>query len=252
MRLDVADLGRLPYADGEFTLVVCFDAVAHLEDPGSAFDEIVRVLAADGVLLVSTSNSEVQSPANPHHRHQYLPEELGEELRSRLSHVRMMRQDAYLTVAVLDDADFLAGGREFHDISLHKLATGERDTEEFTVAVAGRNDLPELPPLAVMASALQVKTWLAALAKQRAMAAADHARILELEEKAKDLTTVPQLQSEVAALTAELARVRDEKDRVIGRAETAERVLSDVWSSLSWRLTSPLRRLKGLVRSPKG
>ena len=252
VRLDVADVSRLPYADGEFNLVVCFDVVEHLEDPSPAFDEIVRVLAPDGVLLVSTPNRAVTSPASPHHHHEYLPEELGEELRARLGEVTMMRQDVYLTIAVLRDADFLAGGRELREISLHKIATGERDREEFTVAVASRAELPEMPPFALMASSLQVKSWLAAFAEQRAIAAADHARILELEEHAKELAMVPDLEPQVAALDSELAQIREERDRVVLRAENAERVLTDVLSSASWRLTSPLRRIKRLVRSATG
>ena len=239
VRLDVADVAELPYADGEFDLVVCFDVVEHLEDPGRALDEMVRVLAGDGVLLVSTPNRAVYSPDSPHHRHEYLPEELGEELRARLGYVTMMRQDVYLTTAVLGDAEFLAGGSDLVEITVHKIATGEPDGEEFTLAVAGRTELPELPPLAVMAGSLQVKRWLAAFGEQRAMAAANHARILELED----------LASRVADLDAELARVREEKAGALVRAEQAERVLTDVWRSLSWRLTSPLRRVKASVRS---
>jgi SAM-dependent methyltransferase len=242
VRLEVADLGRLPYGEGKFDLVVCFDVVEHLHDPGCAFDEIVRVLAPDGVLLVSTPNRAVHSPASPHHRHEYLPEELGDELRARLAHVTMMREDAYLTVAILGDPDFLAGDRELTGMRLHKIAAGERDREEFTVAVASRNEPPEIPPLALMTSSLQVGSWLGAFGEQRALAAASHARILELEH----------LQSRVAALDAELAHVREENERVLGRAEHAERVLDDVWRSLSWRLTSPLRRLKRRVRSLRG
>jgi SAM-dependent methyltransferase len=241
VRLEVADLGRLPYADGAFDLIVCFDVIEHLSDPGPGLDEIVRVLAADGVLLVSTPNRAVHSPASPHHHREYLPEELGDELRARLAHVRMMHQDAYLTVAVLGDADFLAGGRELTGIPLHKLAAGERDSEEITVAVAGRNEPPEIPPLALLTSGLHVRRWLSAFAAERAIAAADHARILELEH----------LLSQLAAPEAELARVREDNERLLGRAEHAERVLDEVWRSLSWRLTSPLRRLKGLVRSSR-
>jgi SAM-dependent methyltransferase len=251
VRLDDADLGDLPYADGEFDLIVCFDVLEHLDDPGPALDQIVRVLAADGVLLASTPNRAVHSPTSPHHRHEFLPDELAEELRARLDKVTLVRQDVYLTVAVLGDADFLAGDRDLSEIALQKVATGERDTEEFTLAVAGRSELPEVPPLALLASSLQVKRWLTAFGEERAVAAANRARILELEERTKELATVPNLQSQVAALDAELARVREEKEGVLARAEHAERVLGEVWSSLSWRLTSPLRRLKGFVRSLK-
>jgi 2-polyprenyl-3-methyl-5-hydroxy-6-metoxy-1,4-benzoquinol methylase len=214
VRLDVADVCQLPYADGAFDLVVCFNVIEHLDHPRRALDELARVLAADGLLLVSTPNRWMHAPASPHHRCGYSPDELRQEVQSRLGQVRMMRQCVYLTVAVLGD------GVELGKVVLDDVPSGELDTEEFAVAVASRVGLPEVAPLAMAASALQVKTWLAALGYHEARAAADHARFLELEQQ-----------------TAE-------RDRAVARAERAERMLSAVTSSSSWRVTAPLRGLK--------
>ena len=219
VRLDVADVCQLPYDDGAFDLVVCFNVIEHLDYPGRALDELARVLAADGLLLVSTPNRSMQAPASPHHRCEYLPDELRQEVQSRLGQVRMMRQDVYLTVAVLGDRV------ELGEVVLDDVPSGEPDTEEFAIAVASRIELPEVAPFAMAASALQVKTWLAAFGHQEARAAADHARILELEERA--------------------AR-RLERDSAVARAERAERMLSAVTSS------SELASNRSAARSQEG
>ena len=214
MRLDVADVCQLPYDDGAFDLVVCFNVIEHLDYPRRALDELARVLAADGLLLVSTPNRSMHAPASPHHRRGYLPDELRQEVQSRLGKVRMMRQDVYLAIGVLGDRV------ELGEVVLNDVPSGDPDTEEFAVAVASRIELPEVAPLAMAASALQVKTWLAAFGHHEARAAADHARILELE-----LQTA-------------------ERDNAVARAERAERMFSAVTSSSSWRLTAPLRGIK--------
>ena len=80
VRLDVADVCRLPYDDGAFDLIVCFNVLEHLDDPRRALDGLVRALAVDGVLLVSTPNRSVHAPVSPHHRRVFMPEELRQEM----------------------------------------------------------------------------------------------------------------------------------------------------------------------------
>jgi SAM-dependent methyltransferase len=233
VRLEVADVGALPYRDGEFDVVVCFNVIEQLQDPASALDELVRVLAADGIVLVSSPNPAAGDHSNPHARHRYAPERLDAELQSRLPHVKAMAQNVYLTAAVLRDDDYLVRGDTLKNVSLLKTVGGEPGGAEFRVALAGRSELPAVSPVVVMASSQEVKRWYGALAEQQALAAGDRARILELEELAKDLTAIPQLQARVAALEEELRRAR--------------RTLADVTGSASWRLTAPLRRAKRAI-----
>ncbi|MGQ0501824.1 MAG: class I SAM-dependent methyltransferase [Panacagrimonas sp.] len=46
------DIQRLPVRDGSFDLVVCFNVIEHLPDPAAALNEMRRVLAPGGVLLL--------------------------------------------------------------------------------------------------------------------------------------------------------------------------------------------------------
>jgi SAM-dependent methyltransferase len=52
----VADMRRLPLADGEFPSVVSIHSVEHVPDPERVVAEVARVLAADGVAFFVTPN----------------------------------------------------------------------------------------------------------------------------------------------------------------------------------------------------
>jgi len=54
-----ADAIRLPFADGSFDGVICFETIEHLEKPARLLKEIRRVLRSNGVALLSTPNRDV-------------------------------------------------------------------------------------------------------------------------------------------------------------------------------------------------
>ena len=51
-----ATLEALPFADGEFDLVLCSQVIEHVPDAGAAAAELARVLRPGGTLVVSTDN----------------------------------------------------------------------------------------------------------------------------------------------------------------------------------------------------
>jgi SAM-dependent methyltransferase len=58
VRGQVADASALPFADGSFDVVVACHMLYHLPHPALGVGEIVRVLADDGVALVTTNGRE--------------------------------------------------------------------------------------------------------------------------------------------------------------------------------------------------
>jgi SAM-dependent methyltransferase len=52
VRVQQADLLQLPFATGEFDLLVCMSVIEHIPDPVKAFDEMGRVLRPGGILLL--------------------------------------------------------------------------------------------------------------------------------------------------------------------------------------------------------
>jgi ubiquinone/menaquinone biosynthesis C-methylase UbiE len=50
--------GRLPFADREFTAILCTTAFHHFPDPQSAVDELARVLAPEGRVVIGDANAD--------------------------------------------------------------------------------------------------------------------------------------------------------------------------------------------------
>jgi SAM-dependent methyltransferase len=72
-----ASVDALPFADGSADVVVCFQVLEHLPDALAFLREVHRVLAPGGVLLLTTPNLLVTGARpNPHHVHDYTPDDL--------------------------------------------------------------------------------------------------------------------------------------------------------------------------------
>lgn len=89
----------IPAPDGAFDLVVSFQVIAFFADPGPWLRDIRRVLAADGLALITTPNRihrlhEGQRPWNPHHAREYVAAELREVLETTFSGVQIFGIDA--------------------------------------------------------------------------------------------------------------------------------------------------------------
>ena len=89
VRFEVADVASLPYAADSFEAVVCFEVIEHVDDRNRVLDELRRVLAPDGLLIISSPNRDRYVPGNPHHRHEYTPRELREALEARFPAVAL-------------------------------------------------------------------------------------------------------------------------------------------------------------------
>jgi ubiquinone/menaquinone biosynthesis C-methylase UbiE len=59
VRFEVADAEQLPFADGEFTKVLCSNSFHHYPDPVSAVQEMVRVLGPKGRLVIGDACSDL-------------------------------------------------------------------------------------------------------------------------------------------------------------------------------------------------
>jgi ubiquinone/menaquinone biosynthesis C-methylase UbiE len=57
-RLYVGDVTHLAFSAGYFDIVTCFDVLEHVDNPTTAVKECERVLAGNGLLIVSVPNTE--------------------------------------------------------------------------------------------------------------------------------------------------------------------------------------------------
>lgn len=92
-----ADGARLPVRDQSASVVTSFETLEHLHEPERFLAEVYRVLAPQGVLLLSTPNALYTrpvngKPANPFHIKEFTPDELNELLRRYFRNVQLLGQ----------------------------------------------------------------------------------------------------------------------------------------------------------------
>jgi SAM-dependent methyltransferase len=253
---EVGDITSLALDDGSVDLVVCFETLEHVDEPERALDELARVLSSDGLLVVSSPNRDVYPPGNPHHRREFTPDELEEQLRRRFGQVELMRQHDWNASAVLDDAGFAAdGGEALSGVVVRKLVGHQPGRETYTLAVATNSTVPDVPLPLALTDSIELREWLEnydaqeRILRQQIDALREYETLgnerLELRERLEEaelrLARVPELELALAA------RDRD-RDELRRRLEGLHRAHKDVMSSPSWRITKPLRRAKALVR----
>jgi SAM-dependent methyltransferase len=77
-------------------VIVSFETVEHVPNPGRFLDECARVLVVGGILVISTPNKEVYTDKlgerNPHHLSEMTEQEFISALRQRFRHSRFYTQ----------------------------------------------------------------------------------------------------------------------------------------------------------------
>lgn len=260
--LGVGDVTALPFPDDAFDLVVCFEVIEHIEERDAALDEIARVLAPGGILAVSSPNRLQYPEGNPHHVHEYTPDELHAAAATRFPAVMTYRQQAWTASAILDDAAFAADQLQAPLALTSAKVSGRRPGEEtYSVVLAGNGPLPVVEARSVLTGALELRRWLQLYDDQHALLDRQHAALSgarpsddevallhrRLRETERRLAEVTRLRQREHDARRDLADARDALARETARAERAEGVSRDILGSSSWRVTAPLRRLKSLI-----
>ena len=99
LAFEEASCTQLPYADGAFDLIVAFEVIEHLENWRDFLQEVRRVLAPAGQVIVSTPNrlyyteSRGGDGANPFHVHEFDFDEFNRELKQFFPYVSMFLEN---------------------------------------------------------------------------------------------------------------------------------------------------------------
>ena len=250
VRLESARLEDLPFPDGSFDLVVCFEAIEHVDDHDRALDELRRVLGPGGVLALSTPNRRMSPPGNPYHTHEYEPEEIEGALRARFEAVNMWNQVDWITSTILapDQGGGPLPGLQF------SVVPGGGEEPLYTVALAGDPPLASPPPAATAAGVVELRAWLEQSAALEQVNRNLQAHIAGLQQANREriecqhrLIEAETEAARVPVLTADLARALEAYDQAKSQAEALARALDDHRGTISWRVTAPLRAVRRRV-----
>jgi SAM-dependent methyltransferase len=237
------DVHALPFEDDRFDVVVCFEVIEHVDRQDEVIAELDRVLAPSGVLLISSPNRGVYPPGNPHHVHEYVPEELLAALHRRFPQVELRRQHQWMASAVLDDEqaadDTLA---ERRDVRIAKVFGGEPASESYTLGLASHDPLPPVSSRVVLGAPAEVRTWLDELRTLR--------EATDWSEKVIEARTLERdrARENIAGLQGVEAQLRSDNATLLADLERLRNTLRDIHGSLSWRATRPLRAVQRLRR----
>lgn len=178
----LGDLRSLPIADGSVEAVVCFEAIEHVREQDAVLDELRRVLAPQGLVVISSPNRGVYEAGNPHHTREYTPEEMRAALAERFANVALARQQAWLASMICDE-QALSEDDPARDLGVHvgKVAALDPERVTFTLALASDAPLPSASSLAMLTSVEELSNWIA-----RARSAEDHLALAQRDVSAAE------------------------------------------------------------------
>jgi len=248
-----AGIHDLPFEDGSFDLIVCFEVIEHVDRAPQAIAELTRALSPDGVLAVSSPNPEVYVPGNPHHVHEFSAEELRTVLAGHFPHVEVRQQHNLIVSSVLEGGPGACVPLQpIPAAEIAQVVAATEDAAPYTIAIGSRQPLPSIPVRMVATGLAEVRRWLELYQQQHDLLVAQKAYFEEMRATGAELG---ELHAQLRKSEEEIARVVDPSAVAgqIGRADLAERVaraecvMQEMISSPSWRLTAPLRRAKRLL-----
>jgi 2-polyprenyl-3-methyl-5-hydroxy-6-metoxy-1,4-benzoquinol methylase len=256
------DLGDLPWPDGSFDLVVCFEALEHVEHQDRVLDELVRVLVPDGILLVSSPNPDVYPAGNPFHVHELRPEELRAAVQRRLANVCLLHQHEQMASVLVPPG--AVAPKVPAEAAMYAVGALEDEEGPYSLVVASQGELPGLPVILGCAPSVpeqllvermeRVRRFQEAIrypARHRSMEA-DWEREREALRRERERLGALLLESEQRLAPAPESQDADDNQvdlevahlRIV--VSQLEREYAKVLHSTSWRLTKPIRLLSRL------
>lgn len=211
LRFEAASAAALPLPDATVDVVVSFETVEHLprELQPRMLEEIARVLADDGVLVLSAPNpveySQARGYRNPYHEHEPARAELEALLARAFPAQRWYRQRRWFGSAIWsEDAD---AGCEAWQEDAGEVARARPPAAMYHVVVAARH-AARLPPAEVMLSLF---------------ADGDEAELRRLDEQAGEVLRLDRLlQERDGALDRATGHVRHLEELVAVRERLVE------------------------------
>ncbi len=241
-RFVTAGIHDMPFEDGSFDLIVCFEVLERLDRAQEAITELARVLSPGGVLAISWPNRDASVPGGPNNVAGLYSEELEKVLAGHFPYTAVRQQQNLIASAVLEGG--VGASLAVEPIARAELAQVVSATDDgapYSIVLASRQPLPSIPVRMVATGLAEVRRWLELYQKQQDLLMAQKALFEEQRTTGAELDE----------LHVQLRRSEEEVGRLVDLVESERALYADrvaeVTSSLSWRVTVPLRRVKRLL-----
>lgn len=218
---DRGERGRLPQADGFFGLVVAIGQAVGTHRADTVLEELLRVTASDGFLLISTTDGN-------------RAEALRERLLVRFHEVSRARCH-YLLGSGIEFRDRMHDGPNW-DLEAQVLPESSSGAGEVFL-LAGGSHPGELPSVARLEAATLALGWIESWKVRRDVEKTLRGRVRELEQR---LAERDQLQDRLRSAQRALDARTATRDGAV--QEAAAETAANFEATLGWRLTAPLRR----------
>jgi 2-polyprenyl-3-methyl-5-hydroxy-6-metoxy-1,4-benzoquinol methylase len=249
------DVRSLPFANGSFDLITCFEVIEHLEDWQTLLAEASRTLAPAGQCIVSTPNKDYYAQArgihgpNPFHKHEFTLDEFRTALSVQFKHTLLFVQNHTGAIAF---QPLVNSDRTTADLRLEERQAGATDAN-FFVAVCAHQPMMGSPAFLYVPATANVlrereehiqrleaelalkEQWLASAQKAHAALIEEHdhqseelkkanAWALDLNKRIADAgEVITGLQGELSELHRSTTEVLAQRDETIASHEQAIR-----------------------------
>lgn len=222
-----SDIASLPFDDGKFDAIICFETLEHVLDHDRVISELKRVLTPDGFLIISTPDIEQYEAAtngpNPHHLKELSYHEFSMLMARYFENVEMLGQRVV-------HASFIR--------SRHNLGKVDYFRERGALGSASKSD--DLMPLyhIAVASRARVSPAFDSMYEDESLTF----RIQPNVDVSGYADRIAELDVTVSELKGRIDAYQSESDKVLGSKSFR---LARVFMSLAHRA----RRMVGLARS---
>lgn len=242
-----ASVTALPLPDASVDVVVSFETVEHLREQDAMIAEFRRVLAPDGVLVISSPNRPVYNEGAAIENHFHVAELDRDELAALLT-PRFPRQAWYAQRVVAQSAlwaEAPAGARVAYDALVDDTPARAKMPAApmyFVVVCAAEGvALPELPALSLFDDGAQSlwRDYARALERERTLAWDEiGARRVAEERLAELVTSVNALASEREVVRVQAGRIVDLEAALAATQSTAQAAVARLEAALAERETA--------------
>lgn len=250
LEFKVADARELTeFAPQQFGAVVAFELIEHLAEHDQMLEAIKRVLAPDGILIISTPDRQAYSDAreyeNPYHVRELTSEEAHDLLRSHFGHVTTWAQRT-IGGSLLSPLEGPAPESDALQRFIIERSDGDWRLVDgappmYVIGVASNAELPAMPRQSLLVDAGDDLLKVGEQAR-----ASEHAAREELEVAARDLTTATTNQEQ---MLAEISHWRTVHERLSGEHEALQKEAGALREDVNWlraeneRVSAQLRAL---------